>query len=231
LFEQFVKGIFWWGCNSLLWSRSHCSQFTSIQFLLPCLDYFPMPDSSNESTPVTSPRWPDTLGNCRPWANSDSTQCNLLNGRFIDPVETWTHAWHLMKCPEKYYRCWLDQWSPQTVELFENRLQIIFQDLQTNGNKNGDFRSQTFANGNDWCRIEQLEHESDRIGPIRKQNYELLGRQTSAQLPKWQSRRILAVRGQDITADAKTADKNVMHGQNLKIMLSIRPSNLRYREF
>jgi hypothetical protein len=28
------------------------------------------------------------------------------------------------------------------------------------------------------------------------------------------------VRGQDITADAKTADKNVMYGQNLKIMLS-----------
>lgn len=38
------------------------------------------------------------------------------------------------------------------------------------------------------------------------------------------------MRGQDITADAKTADKNVMYGQNVKIMLSIRPGNLRYRE-
>jgi hypothetical protein len=31
-------------------------------------------------------------------------------------------------------------------------------------------------------------------------------------------------------ADAKTADENVTHGQNLKIMLPIRPSNLRYWE-
>jgi hypothetical protein len=43
--------------------------------------------------------------------------------------------------------------------------------------------------------------------------------QSSAYLPKSSSRAFLVGRDQQITADAKTADENVMHGQNRKIML------------
>lgn len=56
------------------------NKLTSIQFLLHGLHHFPVRGSKGaESTPLTSPRWPNTLGNCRAWTNptQPSATCRM----------------------------------------------------------------------------------------------------------------------------------------------------------